>query len=856
MSVYFKFKSAKEFNSLPIEGQFISIGNLKERIFELKHLGRGNDFDIVVSNAQTNEEYTDEASLIPRNTSVLIRRVPGRPRMRFVANLEEVKAIEDSTQNITSDTSNVAAQQSTMNPEESEWDEFGNDPYAIVPEGQLAQSFNPANVSSSDKLDEDSKLRALLETPSIDWSSQNDGPRGRGYGRGIGGRMMGGRGFGRGLFENRNPPPGYVCHRCNITGHFIQHCPTNGNPAYDPKRFKPPTGIPKSMLMTTPDGSYTLPGGAVAVLQPNEAAFDKEIEGIPTLARAAAVSTDLLPENLRCPLCKEIMKDAVLTSKCCFNSFCDKCIRDRIINESKCTCGSRDVLADDLVPNKTLRETINQMLESAATSSQEKAGSLVQAQGIVPSSFMPLKSYLSFVMSMCLFHLTCKLFLDMQSSVPVQEKVPSPAVSGLRVDAKGPAPVKECSLEGVNGVKALVASDATPESATNKDPRSPEKSPLVKDYAERPPIGDQAKKKKKKKQRPTEEFGGVNGYMPMPGPGFNPCFGSVMPHMQMDPFLGTAPYGGPMHPFMGLPPAPYGGGLPPVPDPFMAHHYLNMMPPAPRDLAELALGNVGMNIGPPPMMHRGEDFEGRRVDFRRRRDIEGPPERFERERRDPSRDWDARRERREGSSARDVSSITKHKPSTSSQAASRPERPERSERSVRPDRRSTQEREHSVKSHDSPPQQSPRRSKKRSSHREADEAPTADLPAAEDLPPQSKKLKGSVFSRICFPEGGSTSKKAKISELEVLPPPPPSRSGSRVKEDRYDPAPSKESRLRSKRSYDDEDDESSDEDRHFKRRSRRREDYDDVAEEEHRHSRCSKEHDRTHYHHSSSRQRD
>ncbi|KAF3326715.1 E3 ubiquitin-protein ligase RBBP6 [Carex littledalei] len=828
MSVYFKFKSAKEFNSLPIEGQFISIGNLKERIFELKHLGRGNDFDIVVSNAQTNEEYLDEAALIPRNTSVLIRRVPGRPRMRMVANLEEVKAIEDSTQNITPDTSNVAAQHTTINPEESEWDEFGNDPYAIVAEGQLAQSFNPANVSSSDKLDEDSKLRALLETPSLDWSSQNDGPRGRGYGRGIGGRMMGGRGFGRGLFENRNPPPGYVCHRCNITGHFIQHCPTNGNPAYDPKRFKPPTGIPKSMLMTTPDGSYSLPGGAVAVLQPNEAAFEREIEGIPTLARAATVSTDLLPENLRCPLCKEIMKDAVLTSKCCFNSFCDKCIRDRIINESKCACGSRDVLADDLLPNKTLRETINQMLESAATSSQEKAGSHVQAQ-------------------------------DMQSSVPVQEKVPSPAVSGLRVDTKGPAPVKEFSLEGANGVKALVASDATPESATNKDPRSPEKSPLMKDNAEKPPIGDQAKKKKKKKQRPTEELGGFNGYMQMPGPSFNPCFGNAMPHMPMDPFMGTAPYGGPMHPFMGLPPAPYGGGFPPVPDPFMAQHYMNMMPPAPRDLAELALGNVGMNRGPPPMMHRGEDFEGRRVDFRRRRDMEGPPERFERERRDP-RDWDARRERREGSSARDVSSIPKHKPSTSSQGASRPERPERperSERSVRPDRRSTQEREHRAKSHDSPPHQSPRRSKKRSSHQEADEAaPTADLPAAEDLPPPSKKMKGSVFSRICFPEGGSTSKKAKISESEVVPPPPPPRSSSRVKEDRYDPATSKDSRLRSKRSYDDEDDESSDEDRHFKRRSRRKEDYEDVPEEEHRHSRRSKEHDRTHYHRSSSRQRD
>lgn len=53
-------------------------------------------------------------------------------------------------------------------------------------------------------------------------------------------------------------------------GHFIQHCPTNGDPNYDVKIVKPPTGIPKSMLMATPEGSYALPSGAVAMLKPNE----------------------------------------------------------------------------------------------------------------------------------------------------------------------------------------------------------------------------------------------------------------------------------------------------------------------------------------------------------------------------------------------------------------------------------------------------------------------------------------------------------------------------------------------------------------------------------------------------------
>jgi len=57
MAVYYKFKSAKAFDSIPIEGQLISVASLKERIFESKHLGTGTDFDLMVSNAQTNEGW-------------------------------------------------------------------------------------------------------------------------------------------------------------------------------------------------------------------------------------------------------------------------------------------------------------------------------------------------------------------------------------------------------------------------------------------------------------------------------------------------------------------------------------------------------------------------------------------------------------------------------------------------------------------------------------------------------------------------------------------------------------------------------------------------------------------------------
>jgi hypothetical protein len=57
MAVYYKFKSARDYDSIPIEGQFISVMNLKEMIFESKHLGRGTDFDLMISNAQTDEGW-------------------------------------------------------------------------------------------------------------------------------------------------------------------------------------------------------------------------------------------------------------------------------------------------------------------------------------------------------------------------------------------------------------------------------------------------------------------------------------------------------------------------------------------------------------------------------------------------------------------------------------------------------------------------------------------------------------------------------------------------------------------------------------------------------------------------------
>lgn len=57
----------------------------------------------------------------------------------------------------------------TLQPEDLEWDEFGNDLYAI-PEVLPVQSNNPVpEALPTNKADEDSKIKALIDTPALDW---------------------------------------------------------------------------------------------------------------------------------------------------------------------------------------------------------------------------------------------------------------------------------------------------------------------------------------------------------------------------------------------------------------------------------------------------------------------------------------------------------------------------------------------------------------------------------------------------------------------------------------------------------------------------------------------------------------
>ncbi|KAL2642125.1 hypothetical protein R1flu_009712 [Riccia fluitans] len=358
MALHFKFRSAVEYDSVNIDGHFISVAALKEKIIEAKNLGKGTDFDLLITNAQTGEEYSDDAFLVPKNTSVIIKRVAAtraKPVLR-VDDQSRTQVIESGGE--VGKSTDASSQLSKLQDIGADnLDDFGVDLYAI-PEPQLSKIDN----------DENSRISAMINKTAADWQRQTQEvySGGRGFGRLAYGRGLSrGRGYGRAV-----PPQGYVCHRCGQPGHFIQHCPTNGDPTYDIRRVKLPVGIPKTRLKADQEGSYILPDGSVAVMQPDESVFAKEADALLSIRPTSAEP----PPELRCPLCQAIFKDAVMIP-CCHYSFCDKCIRQELIEKGKCPqCGSSKFKNDDLLPNIALRQAIDRFLETQVpTSSADDA---------------------------------------------------------------------------------------------------------------------------------------------------------------------------------------------------------------------------------------------------------------------------------------------------------------------------------------------------------------------------------------------------------------------------------------------------------------------------------------------------
>lgn len=176
-------------------------------------------------------EYVDESAPIPKNTSLLLKRVPtSRPGGLSWYGTEELNQQEPS--------------------------EIVSSVAPIAPAPLLRKI-----VSSKD---EQSKLEEVLRETQQSWRTDTKKRMHR---------------------PGAVPPPGYTCFRCGQPGHYIQDCPTNNDPNYNVHRAKRPTGIPLTFLkpvkVTEVLGdskdekgtALALPGGGFAMVNPQESGF-------------------------------------------------------------------------------------------------------------------------------------------------------------------------------------------------------------------------------------------------------------------------------------------------------------------------------------------------------------------------------------------------------------------------------------------------------------------------------------------------------------------------------------------------------------------------------------------------------
>ncbi len=194
MSVRYKFKNEINYSTMAIDGFHISVRDLKRSIVEAKKLGRVTDFDLIVTESNTEEIFKSDDDMIPKNSSLIVARTPLEHKQKKTW-YEEEKML-----NNTASTDNTKA-------------------------------LFKSSLSSSEALSEEDKISQMMSNSSDMYNSKNWLHL-----------------KGRSAYIGQKVPGNYKCKRCGMGGHFIFDCPQGKNNMGNGPPTTKTTGIPRSFL--------------------------------------------------------------------------------------------------------------------------------------------------------------------------------------------------------------------------------------------------------------------------------------------------------------------------------------------------------------------------------------------------------------------------------------------------------------------------------------------------------------------------------------------------------------------------------------------------------------------------------
>ena len=106
-------------------------------------------------------------------------------------------------------------------------------------------------------------------------------------------------------------------------GHFIQHCPTNEDKAFDIARIRKPSGIPRDFLVQVQEPDVNTNTG---MLVTPEGYYVKAQPQVQEWKRNKFVGSNLseIPSDLKCSICNNLFTNPLITN--CHHVFCEGCI--------------------------------------------------------------------------------------------------------------------------------------------------------------------------------------------------------------------------------------------------------------------------------------------------------------------------------------------------------------------------------------------------------------------------------------------------------------------------------------------------------------------------------------------------
>ncbi|GAB7360774.1 hypothetical protein MBLNU230_g0761t1 [Neophaeotheca triangularis] len=362
-SIFYKFKSQKDTSQITFDGTSLSVFEVKRDIIAQTKLGDGTDFDLeIFTSDETKEKYDDDTVQIPRSTTVIASRrpaaVPGKGRAaRYVSGKMPVMAKNHHRL------------------------EFG--PNSSTP-ARGTPVVSSSTATSDKPMTEDERLQAVLNEGQESWNADKE--------------AMALNGPVRNTFKKNGakipdgvPGPGYTCYRCQKKGHWIEKCPTNGDPNFDGKRIKKATGIPRSQLETVevvrdeegnidyaqlPNGVMTL-GEDFVIMKPDQETF-KKFQDTTKAAAEKVKEVDVADKELRdrgleCEIDNRLFVNPHKTP-CCGKTYCFDCIENNLLdNDLKCPNCGEEALLDELVKDEDKAKEITEYREEKKAAKEAKA---------------------------------------------------------------------------------------------------------------------------------------------------------------------------------------------------------------------------------------------------------------------------------------------------------------------------------------------------------------------------------------------------------------------------------------------------------------------------------------------------